>query len=46
MLTMAMVGLGLNIHLKDLRTKALRPLLAMVIASLLLSLLSYFSLKL
>ncbi|MFC9414099.1 YeiH family protein, partial [Bacillus velezensis] len=35
-LTMAMIGLGLNVSLKDLRTKALRPLLAMTITSCLL----------
>ena len=41
-LTMAMIGLGLNINLKDLRTKALRPLLAMLITSLFLSIITYF----
>lgn len=41
-LTSAMVGLGLNISLSDLRTKALRPLIAMSITSVLLSFLSFF----
>nr|WP_229745490.1 putative sulfate exporter family transporter [Pullulanibacillus pueri] len=45
-LTMAMIGLGLNVSLKDLRTKAMRPLLAMVITSVLLSVLTFFSIKL
>lgn len=40
-LTMAMVGLGLNVNLRDLRTKAARPLIAMSITSLLLSVLSF-----
>lgn len=42
-LTMAMIGLGLNVSLKDLRTKALRPLLAMSITSVLLSVITYFT---
>lgn len=37
LLTMAMVGLGLNISLRDLRTKAFRPLMAMIIVSVALS---------
>ncbi|QCR32506.1 YeiH family protein [Lysinibacillus sp. SGAir0095] len=41
-LTAAMVGLGLNVSLRDLRTKALKPLLAMGITSILLSTLTYF----
>lgn len=41
-LTSAMVGLGLNVSLRDLRTKAFRPMLAMFITSILLSVLSYF----
>ncbi|MBL5807584.1 putative sulfate exporter family transporter [Bacillus sporothermodurans] len=41
-LTAAMVGLGLNVSLKDLRTKALRPLIAMVITSICLSVIVYF----
>ncbi|WP_028785086.1 YeiH family protein [Thalassobacillus devorans] len=36
-LTMAMVGLGLNVSLASLRSKALKPMLAMTITSLLLS---------
>lgn len=42
-LTMAMVGLGLNVNLKDLRKKALRPLIAVSITSVLLSFLSFVS---
>ncbi|MCJ8009789.1 YeiH family protein [Lederbergia wuyishanensis] len=42
LLTAAMVGLGLNVSLGDLRTKALKPLIAMVIASFLLSILTFF----
>lgn len=42
-LAMAMIGLGLNVKLKDLRTKALRPLIAMVITSVLLSLITFFT---
>ncbi|QRG67523.1 YeiH family protein [Brevibacillus choshinensis] len=41
-LTMAMVGLGLNVNLRALRTKAARPLIAMSITSVLLSILSFF----
>lgn len=41
-LTAAMVGLGLNVSLKDLRTKALRPLIAMLITSVCLSIIAYF----
>ncbi|WP_217587101.1 YeiH family protein [Lentibacillus saliphilus] len=41
LLTAAMVGLGLNVSLKDLRTKALRPLAAMTIVSLALSIIVY-----
>jgi uncharacterized integral membrane protein (TIGR00698 family) len=41
-LTAAMVGLGLNVSLKDVRTKALKPLIAMTITSVLLSVISYF----
>ncbi|USG65548.1 putative sulfate exporter family transporter [Brevibacillus ruminantium] len=40
-LTMAMVGLGLNVNLRDLRTKASRPLIAMTITSVLLSTLTF-----
>lgn len=41
LLTAAMVGLGLNVHLQALRTKALKPLIAMTVASLLVSILGY-----
>lgn len=41
-LTAAMVGLGLNVSLKDVRAKAMRPLLAMLIASIMLSIIMYF----
>ncbi len=40
-LTAAMVGLGLNVSLHDLRTKALKPLIAMLVTSICLSLLTY-----
>ena len=39
-LTTAMVGLGLNVSLKDLRTKALRPFLVILIVSICLSVLT------
>lgn len=42
-LIMAMVGLGLNVNIKDLRTKALRPMIAMFITSIFLSLLTFFT---
>lgn len=42
LLTAAMVGLGLNVNLRDLRTKAFRPLIAMVLTSICLSILAYF----
>ncbi|WP_449355472.1 YeiH family protein [Virgibacillus natechei] len=41
-LTSAMVGLGLNVSLKDVKDKALRPLLAMLITSVLLSVLMFW----
>ena len=41
-LTAAMVGLGLNVSLRDLRARALRPLAAMTITSILLSVIVYF----
>ncbi|WP_071394838.1 YeiH family protein [Bacillus tuaregi] len=41
-LTAAMVGLGLNVSLGELRTKALKPLIAMGVTSILLSILAYF----
>ncbi len=40
LLTMAMTGLGLNVCLQELKTKALRPLIAMSITSILLSILT------
>jgi len=43
LLSMAMVGLGLNVNLKQLRTKALKPLLAMTVTSVLLSILTYLT---
>ncbi|MEH7225639.1 putative sulfate exporter family transporter [Bacillus sp. JJ1566] len=42
LLTAAMVGLGLNVNLKELRTKALRPLAAMTITSVALSIIVLF----
>ncbi|MBS4196962.1 YeiH family protein [Lederbergia citri] len=42
LLTAAMVGLGLNVSLGDLKTKALKPLIAMLITSLALSILVFF----
>jgi len=41
LLTSAMVGLGLNVSLRDLRTRALKPLIAMTITSVCLSILAY-----
>jgi uncharacterized membrane protein YadS len=43
LLGMAMAGLGLNVSLRDFRTRALRPFLAMLIASLLLSGLTFIT---
>ncbi|MFD2922193.1 YeiH family protein [Halobacillus naozhouensis] len=43
-LTMAMVGLGLNVSFQALRTKASRPFIAMLITSLLLSFITFFTL--
>ncbi len=43
LLTMSMTGLGLNISLKELRTKAIRPLIAIIITSFLLTLLTFYS---
>lgn len=37
LLTMAMIGLGLNVNLKEVRNRAIRPLLVLVIVSLMLS---------
>lgn len=41
-LTAAMVGLGLNVSLQDLRSKAFRPLIAMLITSVMLSFIAFF----
>jgi uncharacterized integral membrane protein (TIGR00698 family) len=46
LLAAAMVGLGLNVHLASLRSRALRPLAAMLIASVLVSLVSYLTIML
>lgn len=46
LLAAAMVGLGLNVHLASLRSRALRPLAAMLIASVLVSIVSYFTIVL
>jgi len=43
LLTMALVGLGLNVSLNDLRSKALRPLLVMTLVSILLSVVTFFT---
>lgn len=43
-LAMAMVGLGLQVNVKELRNKAVRPLIAVSITSLLLSFLTYITL--
>ena len=40
-LTMAMTGLGLNVNLKEIKTKALQPLIALILTSILLSLLTF-----
>lgn len=42
LLTAAMVGLGLNVSLKDVRERAMKPLIAMTITSICLSVLAYF----
>jgi Predicted membrane protein len=44
LLAAAMVGLGLNVHFSHLRSRALRPVLAMFVASIILSVFSYFTL--
>lgn len=41
LLTAAMVGLGLNVSLKDVRVRALKPLIAMTVTSILVSLIAY-----
>lgn len=43
LLTMAMTGLGLIINVKELRMKAIRPFIAILITSLLLSIFTFFS---
>lgn len=43
-LTMAMIGLGLNVSFKDLKSKALRPMIAIIITSIALSTLTFFTL--
>lgn len=42
LLTMAMNGLGININLRELRMRAVRPLIAISITSVLLSIFTYF----
>ncbi|WP_267875414.1 hypothetical protein [Cohnella cholangitidis] len=44
LLGMAMAGLGLNVDLRDFRSRALRPFIAMLIASSLLAGLTFVSL--
>jgi uncharacterized integral membrane protein (TIGR00698 family) len=46
LLTAAMVGLGLNVSFQALRTKAWKPLLAMLVASVVLSVYSLISIQL
>lgn len=41
LLTAAMVGLGLNINLRDLRTKAMKPIFAISITSIFVSVIAY-----
>jgi uncharacterized integral membrane protein (TIGR00698 family) len=41
-LTMAMVGLGLSVSLRDVKQRALKPMLLLVITSILLSILTYW----
>ncbi|WP_088553261.1 YeiH family protein [Calderihabitans maritimus] len=43
LLTAAMVGLGLNVSVQALRTKAFKPLMSMFVASIMLSIFTYFS---
>jgi len=42
LLTSAMVGLGLNVSLQTIRTKALKPLITIIVVSITLSIVSYF----
>lgn len=44
LMVMAMAGLGLNVNLKELRSQALRPLYTMLFTSVLLSVITYFTL--
>lgn len=44
-LTAAMVGLGLNVSLKDLRSKALKPVLVLLLVSVSLSVLTFIIVK-
>ncbi|MEH6938683.1 putative sulfate exporter family transporter [Bacillus sp. JJ664] len=44
LLTMAMTGLGLNINVKELQTKAFRPFIAILITSLFLSIFTFICL--
>ena len=41
-LIMAMVGLGLNVSFNDLKTKAFKPMVAMAITSVVLSVIVFF----
>ena len=41
LLTAAMVGLGLNVNLADLRQRAFKPLMAMLITSIIVSGIAY-----
>ncbi|MDI6812267.1 MAG: putative sulfate exporter family transporter [Desulfitobacteriaceae bacterium] len=45
LLAAAMVGLGLNVHLSHLKTRALRPLVAMFFGSIVVSAVSYVTLR-
>jgi len=42
LLTAAMVGLGLNVSIRDLRQRALKPLVTITVISIVLSTLTYF----
>src|SRR5699024_11999274 len=42
LLTAAMVGLGLNVNLSDLRSKAFKTLIIIIIVSLIFSVLTFF----
>lgn len=41
LLTMAMIGLGLNVHFRELRSKALRPAITMTVVSVVLSMVTF-----